>query len=69
MDLKFELHACGVFAGILQIYISVHRWMVCVLDMLLLMSEDSVREWLLHGMPDTFILSMLCAHISKHFYR
>lgn len=56
MDLKFELHICGVFVGILQNYILVHRWMVCVPNRLLPLSEDTVRQRFFHGMPDTFIL-------------
>ena len=55
MDLKFELHICRVFVGILQNYISVHRWMVCVPNKLLL-SGDTVRKRFLHGVPETFIL-------------
>lgn len=53
---EFELHICGVFVGILQNYISVHRWMVCVPNRLLLLSGDTIRKWFLHGMPDTSIL-------------
>lgn len=65
MDLKFELYVCTVFV---EMNISVHRWMVFVLDMLHLLSVNTVRERFLHGMPDTSRLFICCELIYLNIF-